>query len=70
MTYLERKKVLGRCIHDVANLRAVKRNNGAMIRLDSIPREPCVLSSEMLRPCPRRSHSFPQVDMLEMVFND
>ena len=32
--------------------------------------EPCVLSSEMLRPCPRRLHSFPQVDMLKMVFND
>ena len=38
-TYLECKKVLCRCIHDVANLKAMKRNNGVMIRLDRVPIE-------------------------------
>lgn len=64
ITYLEFKKVLCRCIHDVANLKAVKRNNGVVIRLDKVPGEAMHALSETLRPCPRPSHSFHQVDML------
>lgn len=33
MTYLEFKKVLCRRIHDVANLKTVNKNNGAVIKL-------------------------------------
>lgn len=36
MTYLECKKVLCRRVHDVANLKAVKRNNGVLLRLDRV----------------------------------
>ena len=36
MTYLECKKVLRRRIHDVANLKAMERNNGVLIKLDRV----------------------------------
>lgn len=67
--YLELKKVLCRCIHDVADLKAVERNNGAVIRLDKVPGEAMHALSETLRPCPGHPHSFHQVDTLQMVLN-
>lgn len=56
MTYLELKKVLRRRIHDVADLKAVKRNKGALITRDNIASEAGMLFFRS--PCPRRSHSF------------
>lgn len=43
MTYLEFKKVFCRCIHDVANLKTVKKNNGAVIRLVEYLVKHCML---------------------------
>lgn len=57
ITYLEFKKVLCRRIHDVANLKAVKRNNEGVIRLYRVPGKAPHAISETLRSYPRQSHS-------------
>lgn len=53
MTYLECKKVLCRCIHDVANLKAMRRNNGAVTSLDRVP-------GKALHPIFRNTTSLPK----------
>ena len=65
MSHLEFKKVLRGRIHDVANLKAVKGNNGAGIRLDKVPGKATHAVSETPCPCPWHSQPFHQVDTLE-----
>lgn len=68
-SHLEFKEVLRGRVHDVANLKAMKGNNGAGVRPDRVPGKAMPTVSETLRPCPWHSQSFHHVDTLEVVEN-